>query len=235
MKVLDHGHVELIDSMPAMPEVVGDPWGAGDQRIVDAARVSIAGKEVRATSDSEKLLRYLIKNEHWTPVETVRFTFDMKLPIFIARQTIRHRAFSYSEMSARYGVLPSEFYVPALDRMQAQSTNNKQGSGDVLPEGLAQSLQRVIESNSRACYALYTSALDSGLARELARMMLPLNIYTRWWMTCDLRNLMNFLRLRLDAHAQWESQEYARAIVELIRPLVPCTVKIFEESLQVQP
>jgi thymidylate synthase (FAD) len=128
-------------------------------------------------------------------------------------------------------VLPAEFYVPDLSRMQAQSTNNKQGSGDVLDESTGLLMQQQILALSLASYKTYEAMLSRGLARELARMVLPLNIYTRWWMTCDLRNLLNFLRLRLDAHAQWEAQQYALAIVDLIRPLVPCTVKIFEESL----
>jgi thymidylate synthase (FAD) len=232
-KVLDHGHVDLVDSMPA--GAAGDSataWGLGDQRIVDAARVSIAGGAVRPTSDNEKLLRYLLVNQHTTPFETVRFTFDVKLPIFIARQWIRHRMGSFNEMSARYGVLPDEFYAPESDRMQMQATNNKQGSGEVLPMEDALHCLDLIQTHSDRSYALYKTLLGRGLARELARMVLPLNIYTQWMWTTDLHNLMHFLRLRLHSHAQYEIRVYAEAIVDLIRPLVPCAVKIFEETLK---
>lgn len=523
MKILEHGHIELVDSMPGqdcipVPMVGGlTAWGPGDQRVVDAARVSIAGREVRPTSANEKLLRYLIANAHTTPFETVRFTFDVKLPIFIARQWIRYRsgclagdvdlhfqrpdngavypksveavfrsfkdpaqvaraksmrlrcvneetlaigttsitsiwesgvqpvwlvslesgrqlrltdthqvlsdkgwelfgdarsrrgaslrsvqnvagpgpvqiapvleqdrqwlpipgwegryevsdqgrvrslrstrgralaspqikqattanngypcvslskdgvsrlhcvhalaarAFlgetpagleirhkngnrldprienlhfgtsaqntedmrehdsfcrlevrmdpivsseldgeemtydlevagphhnfvangivvhnSFNEMSARYGVLPSEFYVPELDRMQAQAKSNKQGSGEVLDAETGLILQQQILALSLASYKTYEALLQRGLARELARMVLPLNIYTRWMWTTDLHNLMHFLRQRLHSHAQHEIRVYAEAILELVQPLAPCTVKIFKEAL----
>lgn len=237
MKILDHGHIELIDSMPGQDcipvPMVGDTtdWGPGDQRVVDAARVSIAGREVRPTSANENLLRYLLANKHTTPFETVRFTFDVKLPIFIARQWIRYRSGSFSEMSARYSVLPSEFYVPELDRMQAQAKSNKQGSGEVLDSETGLLLQQQILALSLASYKTYEALLQRGLARELARMVLPLNIYTRWMWTTDLHNLMHFLRQRLHSHAQYEIRVYAEAILELVQPLAPCTVKIFKESL----
>jgi thymidylate synthase (FAD) len=232
MKILDHGHIELVDSMPAS-EPTGAPslWGLGDQRVVDAARVSISGNEVRPTSENEKLLRYLLANAHTTPFETVRFTFDVKLPIFIARQWIRYRSGSFNEMSARYGVLPSEFYVPELDRMQAQAKDNKQGSGAVLDSETGLLLQQQILALSLASYKTYEALLQRGLARELARMVLPLNIYTRWMWTTDLHNLMHFLRQRLHSHAQYEIRVYAKAILELIQPLAPCTVQIFKEAL----
>lgn len=237
MKILDHGHIELVDSMPGQDcipvPMVGDltDWGPGDQRVVDAARVSISGHAVRPTSDNEKLLRYLLANAHTTPFETVRFTFDVKLPIFIARQWIRYRTGSFNEMSARYGVLPSEFYVPALDRMQAQAKSNKQGSGKVLEPAVAAWCEDQIRTEAALAYKTYEALLQRGLARELARMVLPLNIYTRWMWTTDLHNLMHFLQQRLHTHAQHEIRVYAEAILELIQPLAPCTVKIFKEAL----
>lgn len=235
MKVLDHGFVNLIDSMPAYGS--NNPrwdaaWGPGDQRVVDAARVSIAGQDVRPVSDDQKLLKYLLKNKHTSPFEKVRFEFHVKLPIFIARQWIRHRMGSFNEMSARYGVMPDEFYVPALDRMQAQATDNKQGSGGALPEEVAGFLREGILHNSEAAYATYEALLDRGLARELARMVLPVNLYTQWWWTVDLHNLMHFLRLRLHSHAQYEIRVYAQAIVEEIRPIAPCSVAAFEQALE---
>lgn len=230
MKVLDHGFVELVDSMPQRnvgPEL---DFGTGDQRIVDAARVSIAGEGVRPVNDSRKLIRYLYKNEHMTPFEVVRFTFRAKLPLFVARQWIRHRASSFNEMSARYGQLPSEFYIPEPDRMKAQSGNNKQGSaGETIqdPEAARTSLRQ----HCRESYDLYEGLLARGLARELARMVLPVNIYTKWYWSVDLRNLLHFLHLRLDKHAQYEIRVYAEAMRDLVRPIVPHTTSVFEEGL----
>ncbi len=141
-QVLDHGYVKLIDSMPANYEgridraqAADEGWGRGDQRVVDAARVSIAGENVRSTSDSAKLLGYLLKQKHTTPFEHVRFTFEVQLPLFVARQWIRHRMGSFSEMSARYGQLPDHFYIPELSRMNKQATSNKQGSTSELIDG----------------------------------------------------------------------------------------------------
>lgn len=229
MKVLDHGFVKLIDSMPAATPVITDVWGAGDQRVVDAARVSIAGRGVRPVLDDKKLLRYLLVNKHTSPFEKIRFEFHVKLPIFIARQWIRHRTGSFNEMSARYGVLPDCFYVPDPERMQSQAKDNKQGSGGLLPGHLAEKMRDEITCLSGRSYATYETLLEDGLARELARMVLPVNFYTEWWWTVDLHNLMHFLRLRLHSHAQWEIQQYGKAIVELIRPVAPYTVSVFEE------
>ena len=232
MKVLDHGFVELIDSMPAAVDVV-DVWGAGDQRVVDAARVSITGRGVRAVSDDKKLLRYLLTNRHTSPFEKVRFEFDVKLPIFVARQWVRHRTGSFNEMSARYGVMADDFYVPARDRMQAQATDNKQGSGDILPIMPAIDAKELIRASSNQAYADYKELLAIGLARELARMVLPVNLYTRWWWTVDLHNLMGFLRLRLHSHAQYEIRVYAEAIRALVRGVAPFTMSVFDETIGV--
>lgn len=237
--LLDHGFVVLVDSMPArtVPVLEGyaqeTGWGCGDQRVVDAARVSIAGQGVRPVNDDQKLVRYLLKNKHTTPFEKVRFEVHVKAPIFVARQWFRHRTGSFNEMSARYGVLPREFYVPALDRMQEQSASNKQASGEVLPETRAIRLQQTIRTSSENAYADYEALLKGGLARELARMVLTFNTYTQWFWTVDLHNLMHFLRLRLAADAQYEIRVYAEALRKMARSIAPCTMTAFDESLAV--
>ncbi len=250
IKVLDHGFVTLMDSMPAkpIPYLVGlqngdvklkaDPrwgalWGPGDQRVVDAARTSIAGREVRPVSDDAKLLKHLLTSKpmHSTPFEAVRFTFHCKMPIFIARQWVRHRTASISEQSARYGVMAEEFYVPDPERMQRQSTNNKQGSGEQLEPHVAAALRDTIRRTSEECYRTYDLLLRQGLARELARMVLPTNWYTQWYWTTDLHNFMHFLRLRLDHHAQSEIRDYGQALLDEARPIAPHTFSLFEASL----
>lgn len=236
ISVLDHGFVRLIDSMPRDQSHEGDSsfdenWGPGDQRIVDAARVSIAGQGVRPVSDNKKLVHYMLKHHHTSVFEKVNFEFHVKLPIFVARQWMRHRTWSYNEMSARYGVMPDEFYVPALDRMQAQAKQNKQGSGDTLPEADAFAAQELIKRSNTEAYQSYERLLNGGLARELARMVLPVNLYTQFFATVDLNNLMRFLRLRLDEHAQYEIRVYAEAMLELARVVAPCAISAFENSL----
>lgn len=220
--VLDHGHVGLFESM------------GSDLSIVRNARVSYDA-EWRAGEDEdkdEKLLRYLLKNRHTSPFESVTFTFDIKCPIFIARQWHRHRTWSFNEVSARYSQLPSEYYIPAADKIGRQAKHNKQmREMQELPEygememGFIEDLQR----HSELGYELYEYHLKSGIPRELARCFLSLNIYTHFFGTVDLHNLMHFLRLRLHSHAQYEIQVYGVAILELIRNVVPVTVKIFED------
>lgn len=213
--------VALIDSM-------GD-----DQRIVDAARVSIAGYKVKPVRSNERLIRYLFKNRHTTPLEQVRFTFYVRLPIFCARQWIRHRTGSFNEESARYGQLESDFYFPSLERLTkgGQSKDNKQASGESLSTEEAESFRKQIKAQTLDSYYLYEYLLANGLARELARVVLPVNIYTRWYWTTDLHNLMHFLRLRLHPHSQWEMQKYAEAVLELAKPVAPIAFQVFEESL----
>ena len=228
MKVLDHGFVDLVDSMPFGTFPV-EGWGSGDQRIVDAARVSIAGEGVRAVSSSKKLLTSLLRDRHTVPFEHVRFTFACKLPIFVARQWMRHRCGSFSEMSGRYGELPAEFYVPDVSRMQAQSKNNKQGSGEALPGLEADYACGVVGDASHAAYEAYKSLLAVGLSRELARSVLPVNTYTRFWWTVDLHNLFHFLGLRLHSHAQYEIRVYAEALLEHAREVAPFAVSTWED------
>lgn len=205
----------------------------GDQRIVDAARVSIAGEEVRPTSDDRKLVRYLVKNKHTTPLEQVRVTMHARLPIFIARQWIRHRTGSFNEESARYGVLADDWYTPSFERMKAggQAKKNKQGSGEALSDDVANAAIEIIEEHSRLSFERYHELLGMGVARELARVVLPLNTYTQWFWTTDLHNLMHFLRLRLHGHAQWEVRQYAEAILPMIDAIAPYATEMFRETL----
>lgn len=229
----DHSFVRLVDSMPmphrGLPPGVTHP---GDRRIVEAARVSIAGEEVRATSDDEKLIRYLIKNRHTSPLEQVVLTFHMRMPIFVARQIIRHRTARVNEESARYGKLADDFYIPSITRLQAggQAKDNKQGStGGVVGGGDAKAIRTAIQKTSVAAYALYEEFLKVDLARELARMVLPTNIYTQWFWQMDLHNLMHFLELRLHPHAQWETRRYGEAILPMAEAVAPYAMKAWRE------
>jgi thymidylate synthase (FAD) len=230
----DHSFVRLVDTMPEVRKgLTSDMTAPGDQRIVDAARVSISGEEVRATSDNRKLIRYLVKHRHTTPLEQVRFTFHVRLPIFVARQWIRHRTGSFNEESARYGKLAADFYVPSLDRVMlgGQAKKNKQGSGQPIDKTIAAELRARVATMSATAYDEYERLLDAGLARELARMVLPVNIYTQWFWTTDLHNLMHFLRLRLHEHAQWETRQYAEAIVPMAKALAPYAMEAFEDFI----
>jgi len=223
----EHSFVHLVDTMPS------SEWNEGitnaDRRIVEAARVSIAGEEVRAVHDEKKLIQYLLKNKHTSPFEHVRFTFHVRLPIFIARQWIRHRHGSFNEESARYGKLANDFYIPTMARMLkgGQAKKNKQGSGAELSEQVAQYAINQITAESVGTYNKYEALLEAGVAREIARMVLPTNIYTQWFWTTDLWNLMHFLRLRLHTHAQWEVRQYAEAILRQVSTIVPFAMEAF--------
>lgn len=231
INVLDHGFIKLVDSMPAInPEYQHPEWGDGDERIVAAARVSTGG-EVKGREQNQKLLRYLWANKHTSPFEQVRFTFHAKMPIFVARQWIRHRTGSFNEKSARYAEMKDEFYVPTLERMRRQSAFNKQGSGEQLDLETAEQSIAAIRRVSETAYGVYQELLQTGLARELARMVLPVNFYTEWYWTTDLHNLFHFLKLRLDSHAQHEIQVYGYAILDLIQPLCPASVELFKDSI----
>lgn len=223
----EHSFVRLVDSMPRTAFL-------GDNAIVDAARVSIAGVDVRPKSADVKLIRYLYENKHTSPFEQVRYKFHVRLPIFVARQWIRHRTGSFNEESARYGKLRGDFYVPTVERLMAggQAKKNKQGSGEAIPQELAEKLRRELVAYSHGGYAAYENLLDAGLARELARMVLPVNIYTQWYWTTDLHNLMHFLRLRLHEHAQWEVRQYAEAILPMANHIAPVAMSCFKDELR---
>lgn len=215
--VLNHGFVRLVDKM-------GD-----DSTIVRSARVSY-GDGTKTKREDEKLIEYLLKNKHWTPFEMVVFTFHVKLPIFIARQWMRHRAGSYNEISARYSVMKDEFYVPDYDRIQGQSLLNKQCSGELLEIDDQVAAKSMIEITNQNAYETYKDLIDLGVARELARVVLPVSTYTEFYWKVDLRNLFNFLELRLHNHAQYEIRVYAEAITEIIQDIIPMALKSFKNN-----
>jgi thymidylate synthase (FAD) len=220
MPVLDHGFVRVVDYM-------GD-----DAAIVQAARVSY-GRGTRAANEDRGLIRYLMRHRHSTPFEMCEIKYHVKLPIFVARQWIRHRTANVNEYSARYSILDREFYTPAPEHLAAQSTQNNQGRGELLgPEEAARVLRLLTDDAARA-YDHYEAMLSQdgqlGLARELARMTLPAAIYTQWYWKVDLHNLFHFLRLRADAHAQYEIRVYAETICDIVRDWVPHAFAAFED------
>ncbi len=217
MPVLDHGFVRVIDYM-------GD-----DAAVVQAARVSY-GRGTRKTSEDEGLIRYLMRHWHSTPFEMCEIKYHVKLPIFVARQWIRHRTANVNEYSARYSILDKEFYIPAPEHLAAQSSDNRQGRGAVLQGEDAARVLALLRQDAEQTYAHYEDMLDesgAGLARELARMNLTLNTYTQWYWKTDLHNLFHFLRLRADAHAQYEIRVYAEAMLETVKAWVPLSHAAF--------
>lgn len=214
--VLDHGYVQLLDAM-------GD-----DKAIVDAARLSIAGENVRAVSEDRGLIRYLMRHRHSTPFEMVSFKFMIKLPIFVERQMIRHRTAKTNEMSGRYSELPEEFYVPAVEDIQMQATKNKQGrSEDVVSDPAYE--HDLFRGEAKSAFASYKARLDNGMAREIARNNLPVSTYTQKVWKMDLHNLFHFLQLRLHSHAQYEIRVYAQAIAEIVKTVCPIAYEAFED------
>jgi thymidylate synthase (FAD) len=228
MPVLDHGFVRVIDYM-------GD-----DAAVVQAARVSY-GKGTKKVSEDRGLIQYLMRHRHTTPFEMCEIKYHVKLPIFVARQWIRHRTANVNEYSARYSILDNEFYIPAPDQLAAQSKSNRQGRGDVLTGKEAQRVLTLLREDSEKAYRGYAEMLNEGedgattdperqgLARELARMNLSLNFYTQWYWKTDLFNLLNFLSLRGDAHAQYEIRVYAEAMLSTLERWVPLTAEAFRQ------
>lgn len=218
--VLDHGLVRVIDYM-------GD-----DSAIVQAARVSY-GAGTKHVSNDEGLIRYLMRHWHSTPFEMCEIKLHVKLPVFVARQWIRHRTANVNEYSARYSILDREFYIPAPEQLAAQSTVNNQGRGAVLQGEEAVRVLEMLKRDAATSYDHYEAMLSQegqqGLARELARMNLPMNIYTQWYWKVDLHNLFHFLRLRADAHAQYEIRVYAEEICRLVKDWVPLAYAAFED------
>lgn len=226
--LLDHGFVRVIDYM-------GD-----DNAVVQAARVSY-GRGTRKVSQDAGLIRYLMRHRHTTPFEMCEIKFHVKLPIFVARQWIRHRTANVNEYSARYSILDREFYIPEPAQLASQSTANHQGRGAVLEGEEAAQVLDILRNDSAQVYEHYSEMLNegadgqpldaskSGLARELARMNLSLNFYTQWYWKTNLHNLMHFLSLRADPHAQYEIRVYADAMIEMMRAWVPLTTDAFEE------
>ena len=224
--ILDHGFVRVVDYM-------GD-----DTSIVQAARVSY-GKGTKKVSTDSGLIKYLMRHWHSTPFEMCEIKYHVKLPIFIARQWIRHRTANVNEYSARYSILDKEFYLPAPEYLAAQSQNNRQGRGDVLEGEQAKKVLELLKGDAEQTYNNYETMLNErydgsvinedgiGLARELARMNLTLNTYTQWYWKTDLLNLMNFLRLRADSHAQYEIRAYADVMLDTVKKWVPITYEAF--------
>ena len=226
--ILDHGFIRVIDYM-------GD-----DAAIVQAARVSY-GAGTRSVSDDRGLIRYLMRHRHSTPFEMCEIKFHIKLPIFIARQWIRHRTANVNEYSARYSILDREFYLPSPDQLALQSATNRQGRGDVVTPEVAAEVLHLLRRDAEQTYATYEHLLnDDGtgevrdpglpqLARELARMNLTLNTYTQWYWKCDLHNLLHFLSLRIDHHAQYEIRVYAEQMGQLVAAWVPLAWEAFRD------
>ena len=228
IEVLDHGFIRVIDYM-------GD-----DTSIVQSARVSY-GKGTKQISNDKGLIKYLMRHRHSTPFEMCEIKFHIKLPIFIARQWIRHRTANVNEYSARYSILDKEFYIPSPENLAAQSATNNQGRGDALTTEEASNVIDILRKDAEQTYSNYETLLNenssgetiddnkAGIARELARMNLTLNTYTQWYWKIDLNNLLHFLALRADGHAQYEIRVYADAMLDIVRKWVPLTYAAFED------
>ncbi len=224
--VLDHGFIRVIDYM------------GEDTSIVQAARVSY-GKGTKKVSTDSGLIKYLMRHWHSTPFEMCEIKYHIKLPIFIARQWIRHRTANVNEYSARYSILDKEFYLPSKENLAAQSSTNRQGRGEILEGDQAENVLKLLKNDAEQTYRNYETMLNekydgskidessNGLARELARMNLTLNTYTQWYWKTDLLNLMNFLRLRADHHAQYEIRAYADKMLDTLKKWVPITYEAF--------
>ncbi len=228
LPVLDHGFVRVVDYM-------GD-----DAAVVQSARVSY-GRGTRAANEDRGLIRYLMRHRHSTPFEMCEIKYHVKLPIFVARQWIRHRTANVNEISARYSILDREFYLPAPTALAAQSASNRQGRGEVLQGAEADRVLALLRDDATRTYDNYLGMLNEGedgtpadpsrpgLARELARMNLTLNTYTQWYWKTDLHNLFHFLSLRADAHAQYEIRVYAEAMMDTVRAWVPLSAEAFAD------
>ena len=228
IEVLDHGFIRVIDYM-------GD-----DSSIVQSARVSY-GKGTKKISNDKGLIKYLMRHRHSTPFEMCEIKFHIKLPIFIARQWIRHRTANVNEYSARYSILDKEFYIPSAENLAAQSAINNQGRGDALTDDEASNVIQILKKDAEQTYSNYETLLNessegniideskSGIARELARTNLTLNTYTQWYWKIDLNNLLHFLALRADDHAQYEIRVYADAMLDIVKKWVPLTYEAFED------
>ena len=216
--VLDKGFVRLVDYL------------GGDARIVQSARVSY-GEGTKTFREDKGLIEYLLRNQHTSPFEQVSLTFHCKMPIFVARQWVRHRTAKLNEISGRYSVMRDDFYVPEPSDISFQSQDNKQGRGEEVPDALKSDALKLLTEGQKRAYAEYQSLVEKGLARELARINLPLSLYTEWYWTIDLHNLFHFLELRLDPHAQLEIRRYAEVMLELTRAVSPVAVEAFESHI----
>lgn len=216
-KCLDKGFVRLVDIM------------GGDESIVQAARVSY-GKGTKTFSEDRNLIRYLMRHRHTSPFEMVEYKFHIKLPIFVARQWIRHRTANVNEYSGRYSIMPDEFYVPSTEDVRKQSKTNKQGRSDEpIPENIANDFVKDLQETQNYLYEKYNYYLSQDIAREIARINLPLSTYTEWYWKIDLHNLFHFLELRLHPTAQFEIREYAKIIAQIVKETCPIAYQAFED------
>ncbi|MFQ5972394.1 MAG: FAD-dependent thymidylate synthase [Alphaproteobacteria bacterium] len=228
LAVLDHGFVRVVDYM------------GSDAAIVQAARVSY-GTGTKQVRQDRGLIRYLLRHRHTTPFEMCEIKYHVKLPVFVARQWIRHRTANVNEYSARYSIMEDEFYIPAREDLAAQSQTNRQGRGEVLNDREAARVLEILRDDAARCYGHYEEMLNeradatildpdrTGLARELARMNLTLNVYTQWYWKIDLHNLLHFLSLRADAHSQYEIRAYANVMLDTVRRWVPYAYEAFDD------
>ncbi|MCL4741977.1 MAG: FAD-dependent thymidylate synthase [Phycisphaerales bacterium] len=227
--VLDHGFIALVDVMPRLV-----PEGqTADAAIVQAARVSY-GQGTKRVSEDRGLIRYLLRHRHTTPFEMVELKFHVAMPIFVARQWIRHRTANVNEYSARYSIVRDRFYTPTVDAVRKQSRSNRQGGEDTFrvdEAGEVRTAEEFIEflRTVEAAYEKYLGLTERGVSRELARIGLPVNVYTEWYWKCDLHNTLRFLSLRMDPHAQQEIRAYARAMHDLIAPILPLTMEAWRD------
>lgn len=214
--VLDKGFVRLVDYL------------GSDQRIVQSARVSY-GEGTKSYRQDKGLINYLLRNDHTSPFEQVVFTFHIKAPIFVARQWVRHRTARMNEISGRYSVMKDECYIPAPDKIALQSEDNKQGrKSEPVDAETAARVQELLEKNQKETFEAYNELLDMGIAREIARVNLPLSMYTEFYWEIDLHNLFHFLALRLDGHAQYEIRAYAEVMFEIVKLVCPLAAEAFE-------
>ena len=219
LKVLNKGFVRMVDYL------------GGDSRIVQSARVSY-GEGTKTVREDRGLINYLMRNDHTSPFEQVILTFHCKMPIFVARQWVRHRTARLNEISARYSIMPDEFYLPGAGQMRLQSKRNKQGRDpETVPPEQALKLLEQMECEQKKVYETYEEMLEAGLARELARIHLPVSLYTEWYWQIDLHNLFHFLLVRMDDHAQWEIREYALALAKCAKAVAPMAYEAWEEQV----
>ncbi len=223
MEVLDHGYVKLLDYM-------GD-----DRRIVNMARQSFGQTSSKMGEAEAGLINYLMKHRHGSPLEGVVFTFNVKCPIFVAREWFRHRIASYNEYSGRYSKMHSDFYIPELKQMRSQKGKPGAYTFEELPVHLAQNAQTLLELNQNESWDHYEALLESGVAKEVARMVLPVNIYTQFTCVINLRSLLNFISLRSDEAAMWEIRQYSQNIEQLIQPIVPIAFEAFLKNKRIAP
>jgi len=218
-KVLDHGFVRLVDYM------------GGDSRIVQSARVSY-GKGTKTIREDKILIDYLMSHRHTSPFEQVILTFHCKMPIFVARQWIRHRTARVNEISGRYSIMTEEFYIPDADQIGYQSKDNRQGRDtSEVPAELQNEVIQILIKDQERSYRTYKEMIDDNIARELARINLPLSLYTQWYWQIDLHNLFHFLELRLDYHAQWEIRQYGKVIAKMTKTVAPMAYEAFEKHV----